>query len=71
MTSASVTLDGVERFVKIPDVQVTEKIVRGMGSVTALCIPVSARMDGLVTDAIYRTVLGIQTVQTEVKKNYT
>ena len=67
MKSVSVTLDGVELFVKIPDVQAMARIVLVMASVTALFIPVSVRMDGLAMDVIFLTVLGIQTVQIEVK----
>ena len=67
MTSASVMLDGVEHFVKIPDALERARIVLVMESVTVLFIDVSARMGGLVTDVIFLTVLEIQTVQIEVK----
>lgn len=61
------TLDGVELSVKIPDVQAMARIVLVMASVTALFIHVSVRMDGLAMAVIFLTVLGIQTVQIEVK----
>ena len=67
MTSASVMLDGVERSVKIPDVQEMARIVPVMASVTVLFILVSARTAGQVMDVTSLTVLEIQTVQTEVK----
>lgn len=67
MTSASVMLDGVERSVKIPDVQEMARIVPVMASVTVLFIRVSARTAGQVMDVTSLTVLEIQTVQTEVK----
>lgn len=67
MTSASVMLDGVERSVKIPDVQEMAGIVPVMASVTVLFIRVSARTAGQVMDVTSLTVLEIQTVQTEVK----
>lgn len=65
IASASVTLDGVEHIAKILDVPVREKIVPVVGNVTVLSILVYVRMDGLVTDVIYQTVLEIQTVQIE------
>lgn len=67
VTSASVMLDGVERSVKIPDVQEMARIVPVMASVTVLFIRVSARTAGQVMDVTSLTVLEIQTVQTEVK----
>ena len=67
MTSASVMLDGVERSVKIPDVQEMARIVPVMASVTVLFIRVSARTAGQAMDVTSLTVLEIQTVQTEVK----
>lgn len=65
VTSASVMLDGVERSVKIPDVQEMARIVPVMASVTVLFIRVSARTAGQVMDVTSLTVLEIQTVQTE------
>ena len=60
-------LDGVERSVKIPDVQEMARIAPVMASVTVLSIRVSARTAGQVMDVTSLTVLEIQTVQTEVK----
>lgn len=68
MTCVSVTLDGVERIVKILVVQGLEKIVLGMESVTVPRTSVFVRMDGLAMAVTSRIVLGTLTVQTGVWK---
>ena len=55
---------------KIQDVQGLDRTAQDMASVTVRRTSVSVRTDGLVTAAIFLTVLGTRTVRTRVRKEY-